>query len=249
MIENLLETCGLNKTERMVLACLIDRGGSIASVVAKHLNIKRPTVYAALEQLTRMDLAQKRKEDGVTYFHPTPPELIADILRKKARMKYSEVENAADLLKKALESHKKTELKHFQNITFESIEAIYAQLEDSLLGGNFSAIFNPQKAVHNTVTEQIVTHFLRETSKTRPHIREIVSPGPVTDWYKSKIKNPHHQLKIVSENESIVSDIILLNGTVILNDYDPGQAVGIKIAHQNYYNSMMAVFEMLWSRL
>lgn len=249
MIGNLLTSCGLNKTERDVLLCLIERGASIASILAKQLNIKRPTVYAALEQLTRLDLVTKKKQESVTYFYPTSADLMPEILKQRAKIKFEEVEDAANLLKKALKQRQQPQPYKFKNVTFESIEAVYAQLEDSLMGGDFLAIFNPQKAVYNTASERIVSHFLKESAKTHPSIKEIAVSGPVTDWYKSKIHNPNHHLKEIGEDEQVITDMILLNGSVILLDYDPNQKVAIKITHDNYYKSMTAVFNMLWARL
>lgn len=247
MIENLLRTCGLNETELQVFVNLLERGRSIASVIAKNLNLKRPTVYAALEQLVQRDLVLKDKQGKVTYFFPVSPKVIPKILKNRAKYQFETIDRASNLLEKQLEKYQNREDWFSQNVTFESLEAIYDQLENSLLGGNFWAVLNPAFATIGPA-EPIVLNFLKKTAETKPEIREILVAGERADFYRSHIKNPNHQVKLVPENSDLVSDFILLDGSVIMLDYDKKNRLGIKITHQNHYNSMRAIFQLLWDK-
>lgn len=246
MLENLLETCGFNSTEQKILLHLIARGESIASVIAKQIGLKRTTVYAALDELARLGVVGKNKRDSVTYFSVASPTIFTKMLEEHARQKFEGVKIATKLLEQELRTQKpELALGVFQISSFESLEAVYVQLEDALLGGDFCAIFNPQVALQGPFKD-LVASFLWETAKTKPTIREIAVAGPEAKWYLKQIKNPNHYLRLLPSNSRIFSDMIFVRGSLIFNHYDPKQETSIKITEKNLYNSMMAIFERLW---
>lgn len=251
MLENLLATCGLNKTEQKVLMALVRRGSGIASIIAKQTGVKRPTVYAALDSLIRFGLVTSEKRSGVNYFDVIALRLIPKVLENHAKIQFNDVKGALKAMPQELSKFaikEKFELAGFEIRTMESIEAVYAQLEDSLLGGDFCAIFNPQVAIKGQIKD-IVINFLKETAKTRPRIREIAVAGSTTDWYKSYIRNPNHIVKELPSAQKFPTDMILLKGSVILSHYELRNALSIKITHQEFYQSMMTMFEMTWASI
>ncbi len=248
MLKNLLVTCGLNETEQAVFVHLVERGSSTASAIATQLRLKRPTVYATLDSLLRIGILSKQKKEKVTYFFPVSIGMIPKIFEERARSSFEEVSQATKLMEPHLQQLKRAnqdETSRFENVTFESVEAVYAQLESTLLGGDFCSFFNPQMVTN----DKFITKYLNHTAKTKPHIREIAVAGPRTDWYKSLIKNPNHLVKEIPAESQLYSDMILIKGSVIMIDYDPKNEVAIKIKHQNHYLSMMKIFDLLWERL
>jgi ketopantoate reductase len=61
--------------------------------------------------------------------------------------------------------------------------------------------------------------------------------------------NKNHQLKEISAQNKIITDMILVNNSVILSHYDPAHEVGIRITHPDFYRTMMTVFNVLWEKL
>lgn len=251
MIRDLLIDSGLNKTEAVILMSLLETGPSIASIVSKRTRIKRPTVYAALDGLVTMGLVLKRKEDQVTYYSSVSSNLIPKILSNRAKIELNEVIDKSEVL----EMH----LSNFSNINFvestgfkveriSSIEALYAELENAIYGGSFDAIFNPQ-SVKDKYLEKLVLNYFDFTAETEVRIREILVNGPKSKWYKSKITNPNHKLKFVSQDSAFESDIILLDGSVLMSNYSKEREVGIKITDAFFFNTMKTVFQMLWDSL
>ncbi|MEK7673496.1 MAG: helix-turn-helix domain-containing protein [Patescibacteria group bacterium] len=251
MIENLLETCGLNQTEQKVFLHLLRRGKCLASVLAKQLDIKRPTAYAALENLVKLGIVNKQKLNQVNYFSTVSVQLIPKIFEEKAKNDFENKHSATKLLGSHLSQLQNTNLlaeKHFEMVSFESIEAVYAQMKDALLGGDFCSIFNPQKTIFGNL-KNIVSEFLKETAKTKVNIREIAVSGPMTDWYIKQVNNPNHSLRQVPESSGIMTDFILLRGSIYLLDYDPKNEVAVKITHDAHFKSMQAMFDMVWQSI
>ncbi len=252
MVENLLRSCGLNPSEQAVVICLLERGTSIASLISKATGLKRPTVYAALENLLDYGLVLKQKKGAVTYFSLVDLGVIPSVLEHRAQQKFDQVQHATRALRSQLELYKPQqpmEIAGFDVQPIDSVEAIYAQLEASLMGGDFSSIFNPQLAVVGRSFERLVLGFLRRTSVSKPNIREICVAGPKTDWYCENIGNPNHLVKQIAADEKVLSDMIFVNGSVFIAHYQASREAAIKVTHPDYYQSMMAVFELLWQRL
>lgn len=172
MLKNLLATCGLNETEQSIFTYLVERGSSTASLIATHLRLKRPTVYATLDNLLRIGIASKQRKEKVTYFFPVSIGMIPKILEERARSRFEEVSQATKLMESQLQELKRgsqEEISRFENVTFESLEAAYTQLEHSPAGRDFCAFLKPQMIAG----DELITRYLKDTAKTKPNIREI----------------------------------------------------------------------------
>lgn len=249
MLQNLLKTCGLNDTEQAVLLFLAKNSKSLASTIARHCKVKRPTTYAALESLIRLGVAHKIKSGSVTYFSAVEPELLGRVLKAQARSTYEEVAKASDLIVENLKtlSGTKKDFGDFEVQTFESMELVYLQLEDALSSGDFCALFNPNLAVKGKF-KPLVWSFLEKSKQTRAQIRELVVPGTETDAYRAKIQNPRHELKTLPSRMDLKSDIIITSDSVIVNNYEKRSESTIRIREKDFHDSMQSIFDALWER-
>ena len=250
-MKNSLFKCGLNESEQKIFIYLMRYGMSIASLIAKRIGIKRPTVYAALNNLIKIGIIVKHKKANVTYFSALSPHMISKILEDSAKQKFEEIKYASKLIEPQLLELSQKKEKDFGDFEIEALETkggVYIQLEEVLLGGDFDAIFNPQKALIGSYKE-LVAKFLKETAKTEPYIREIVVSGPAADWYKNHIQNKNHLIKEIPVKRKILSDMMFIDGSVVLSHYELNKEVSIKITQKDYFQSMLTIFEMLWEKI
>lgn len=248
MLSNLLHTCGFNSSEQSVLLHLLKRGATTATLISKSTGLKRPTVYAILESLIARNLVVKQRRKETTYFTALSPEMISKTLIKNAQRKFTDLKTSAELLETHLDDVAiKTEYDFgvFDIRTLDSIDTVYASLESALGGGDYCSIFNPQK-VFTTEAKKVAAAHAREASKTNPQIRDIIVDGPEARWWIKQMKAPNYAYKLIPEDKKVLSDMIFMGGSVYLLHYEPGKEVAIKITQQDYYISMMTVFEMLW---
>ena len=127
MLHNLLSTCGLNQTEQSVLLHLLKRGATTASLIAKATGLKRPTVYAILENLAIRDLVVKQKKHEATYFSAVNASMIPRILVNQANKQYAQMKTAADLLTPYLTEvarRSESDFGSFEITSLESIESV-----------------------------------------------------------------------------------------------------------------------------
>ena len=255
MIDNrlldLLDICGFSERERQVLSYLLGTSSSTASLIARRTGLKRPTVYSVLEALIDLGLVQRSKHENVATFSAASRELIPELIESRAKAHYTEVQSAAKDISNYLQElpHPITrDIAGFAISTLESAESVYLQLHGSITSGDYSAVFNPQ-VVAVKEGKQIIAQFLRETARSKPHIREIIVAGQEANWYKRHIANKNHKVKELPKSAKILTDMILLNDSVILSHYGSQDESAVKITQPLFYETMLTMFEELWERL
>ncbi len=251
MIKELLHTCGLNKTEADVFLFLAKHGSRNAGVISKATRLNRSTVYSALMSLVRQGFVNKSKRGNITSFAPVTPQLLGKVVENSARHRYSEVMLASARLPAEIQTLSKAALQDsegFEVTVFESVQAVYTHLEETLGKGDFSAMFNPQTACAGE-GKRIHAHFLKTTASSRPVIREIIVKGPQADWYRKSIKNPNHKVKQVADSVPLGADIICHKGSVVITNYDASEEFAVRIKSGALYRSMLAIFDLLWASL
>lgn len=252
--ENLLLKCGLNTTEANVLIYLLENGDVGGGALARRTEIKRTTVYTALARLESLGIVGRRRFGSSTRYSVITPQKLPALLRNMARVKYEEVENATSLLAESLEEfpkRKKHNLGGFEITTVESVRGVYQVLERALLQGGYCGLFNPQVALIGPL-KKVAVEFLKKSAFEKPHIREIVIAGPLAKWWKTQIKNSNHSVKEINAagvTEEIVTDILLFDKTVVLNNYATNNERSVLIHDADYFNFMMLMFNQLWEKL
>lgn len=251
MLEDYLATCGLHSSEISVLLYLVRQGAAQAQRIAKATGLKRANVYAVLQNLINYGLVTKQPRKKVTFFCPVPAEMIPRVLEQQAKKRFDEIHTATALMSSQLIDLSKQARRHFVGFevsTVESREAVMLELESLLLGGHFCAIFNPQLSLPDDF-KPMISKYLRASAIESPPIREIMVPGPDTEWYRARIKNKNHLVKIIPEDRVILSDMIFHQDTVTLLHYEAGSEVAFRIRHEDFYRSMMTTFDLLWESL
>ncbi len=250
MLADILKLHGIQSNEQKVLCYLMEHGSTLASIIARSTKLKRPNVYAILNSLYALGLIKKEHREKAIYFSALSPQQIILVLEQRAQQEYEEKKRSAHQLENEFKSITSSIHQDFGGFTIESIdslEGIYNWLNESLMSGNFVAIFNPQAIQESQIS--IVKSFLKKSALTQPHIREIMVAGPMANWYNANVKNPNHFTKTMPAQTKIFSDMIITEGTVfILNYFDKNQ-VGIKIQEPDFYQSMSTLFETLWEKL
>ncbi|MEN9561172.1 MAG: hypothetical protein RIQ56_445, partial [Candidatus Parcubacteria bacterium] len=98
MIENFLKNLGLNDNEIRVYLYLLTHGESIASIVAKRLEMKRATVYQVLESLEGKELVASFEKNNVAHFDAVEPEDIVQLCEQRVHQ-MQRIREKAEILK------------------------------------------------------------------------------------------------------------------------------------------------------
>lgn len=246
-----LKEFGLSNNEQAVVIQLLTHGPASVLELSKMTQIKRPTVYLAVEALIESGLVNRRVIGRRAIFESIPREAFAATLLERARRRLGTQEQAAHELAQAIAALSPPKDKQVGGLLVESISSergLYREMYENLLRGDYCGIFNPQLAV-NKITKPLLIDFLKKTAYTKPNIREIAVAGEMCEWYRNHIKNPNHTLKMLPAKTEYLTDLILTEDTVILLDYSPKSPAAVKIKQKNLFLSFTTIFEELWSRL
>lgn len=250
-LENIFQQCGFNLTESKLLSLLSQEELASPARLAKISELKRPTVYAALENLVLAGVVLKEKRHRGSRFSLAPRGYLHEILDDRAKLQYEKVRKASLQLQQTLKDIPQIPSRKMGSFEIRSLETkslIHQQLVEALMSGDFVGIFNPQ-LIPQAVLKITTLPFLKKTSQSQPHIREIAVDGEHTNWYEKNISNKNHKLKRLPNNAEIYSDIIMFEGNVIITHHDKGNELGLRIHEERFYRSLRTVFELLWSKI
>lgn len=238
----------MTETEEKILETLVSRGGASAGSLSRLTGIKRPTVYAALSSLCNMGVVTVHESRGAQQYRPAKHEALKKRLLENVASRYKgEVVTINRILERlaSIEQKAPQHLGGYELQAYESRISVRDMLEEKLLGGNFSAIFNPQVVLQAEI-KKLVTQCLRKHASSKPHIRELCVDGPATREYIGNIQNPNHHVRLINSKANIKTDMIFKNNTVTMLHYDLDSEFAVRITHEGLFCSMLAIFEQLW---
>lgn len=247
-IINVLQSCGLNKTEAVLLADLIARGESTAGALSGRCALKRATVYSALAQLEEQGLVHRRRLASVTRFSALKHAELVEAVRRQWDLKRSVVHDATSALGDLLSEYpegRSQRIGSYEIVSYESRKKTEEFFLRTLKEGHYHSIYDI--GMFSTGRwRALMLELLVSTAKTKPPIRELIVATSDPSWYVSKVKNPNHQVKILNSRGPVASDFTVVPDGVILNSYEMGSEISLQIKHAGYRAMMLRIFEVLW---
>jgi len=248
--DELLSRCGLNASERVVLLQLLEKGEASVGLLSKRLGIKRPTIYSALANLENLRIVDKVRRQSVYTFRSIPPREIPKQLLQRAKKEFSEIEEATKNLEGFMDQfpvHKSQHMGGYEIVCVETRKGA-EELVDALTQFPYESIFDP-KLIAVGDWKRKLKSIAAAQSKYSPKIREIIVAGKEASWYREQISNPNHSLRFLPSSLELLTDITLIQDLVILNSYEEGSEVSLRIRHVGLFSLMKVVFDSLWDRL
>jgi sugar-specific transcriptional regulator TrmB len=245
-----LEKFGLNSTEQDILIFLLRFGSRSAGIIAQKLNIKRPTVYSALDNLIKFNLVHKDQVDKSFTFKAIRAEDIPETLLRNEEIRLEKLKFSLDLLKRPLEELGKrsnTRLGHFEFELVESTERYTELMFQNNCFKNHYAIWDPNIAVYDDEVKRGLSIFFDKTATQKNKIQEILVKGPVTDWYISQIKNKNHTCKTIDSKIITVADLAIYEEDIVLFSLNnPHSEAGLVIHNKDLFTFMKQMFDLIW---
>jgi sugar-specific transcriptional regulator TrmB len=247
-LQEVLQKAGLNSKQAKIYLALLGLGKARASAIAQKANLKRPTVYVILEELINRGLANQIKSRGVTLFSAASPDkLIQDFKERSETL--TKALPALEALCLTPENTGRPALELFEGE--KDFEEIYLDFIKSFKPDQEVLIFSSLAQIKKQFSH-LVEAWHKKLQKTKPQIREILTPSRLAEIYKAEIEkldNPYHQIKLLPKelkppkNEFLVYQDALL----ILNLKKEYWA--LKIKNPDIADSYRAMFKIIWKNL
>jgi sugar-specific transcriptional regulator TrmB len=253
-LKDLLKKIGLTDREASIYLAGLSYPSVSANELAKLTQIKRPTVYHALETLIQKGLVSKKTSGNKRAYRMTAPEMMKRFIDQKMRALEEQKLHVEELIP-ILQQRQQTKKNEAIQVTqYEGIEGVKMVVDEALYckegkwdiiapSKNFFSDFDKAYAEYFLKTRKrrkIISRSLwekRKNKKTTPGGRKVTE-----DVVKER--DPRYLPKVM--HGRFKSVIILFDDKVaIISSIDKLSA--ILIQSQEMHETMTAMFEGLWS--
>lgn len=240
---SLLKIFGLSNKEAAICLKLLEMGAQPISVVARYVDIPRPSMYPILDRLKRSQLVEEFTKHGIKYIQCIP---VEDMQRLMI-LKESEIKkNLAEFTKQkpnlmALEN----KLSSTPSIRFYQGRKEVMKMYDRVLSeGTFSAVFNPTSVKKNLPEYH---YQIGETiNKNQWRVREFAVDGLEAHEYKKMFQSDLHKIKILPKDMKFPSDTIIFQDKLYMISYGDLDLTGTEIINHSLAQTQQVLFDFLW---
>jgi hypothetical protein len=249
-MKKLWQAFDLNEKEATTFLKLLELGAQPVSVLAKNLNIPRPTVYLVLEKLKSKSMTESFEKFGIKHVKAVNFASLFDLLSYK-KLKITETE---ELLKKELPRLNK--LKNKSSIipkikTFQGkieVERVYRNIFLNNDIHEFCSFFNP------LLVQKFMPKFHLQIplyiQKNKILARELLIDCEEARNYLSKFSSKNHQIKIFSEEINFSSDTIICDDKTFMISYGKNEndIIATEIFNKEIAQTQQIMFNEMWKK-
>jgi len=242
-MKRLLIQLGLTTKESGTYIKLLELGAQPISIIAKHAQTPRSSMYIVIEKLKQSGLVEEFQRSGIKYVKCIPVEKIKNILKTKEE----KLKTTKNLLAEAL-PHLKT-LENRSTIVpkikiYEGKEEVAKIYEEVLKEKSFQAYFNP-KAVKLHLPEYYFK--IAETiKKNKQTAQELLTNCKEAIEYQKEFNSKNHKIKILKKGITFESDTIITSEKVFMILYDDQDISGIEIWSKALSKTQSTTFKYMW---
>ena len=254
MLHSVLNKLGLSDKDAAVYLMSLELGPQPASIIAKHLGIKRTSAYALLNDLSRQGFLSEHIRKNVRYYSAIEPEYLVRLLDKRR----AEITEQQGQLEQFLAAQKENEEQ--PNLApsvrfFEGIAGIERVMEDTLTAkgpilcySNFDRWFD-----NEALTEYSFKYERRRVKEHKIPLRLIMPESEKTRSYmeeeytKSKKSDLTKFRWLRKGSPVITNEINIYDDKIAICALGPTEYHGILIFSREIADSQRAIFEIMWN--
>lgn len=239
-----LQQLGLSDKEAKTYLASLGLGPTSVQEIAKGAQLKRPTVYFAIESLIKKGLMSSFEKGKKRFFSAESPERLISLIAVQRRRAQVLEEDLQRVL---------PELNNLFNLTgerpkvrfFEGKEGIKAIQED-ILKSKYNSIeeFVPLDEAYKTFPPGPRDHRQKLAQKTKNIPRRIIYTSKKGAFRPSKERNVERRF-ISPQQFPLSAELTIYGGKIAIVTYK-GKLIGTVIESQEIANSLRAIFNLVW---
>lgn len=236
MLQNVLQNIGLNEKEAKVYLSCLELGESPVSKIALRAKLNRVTAYDILEKLIHKGFVNFVTKNKLKYFNPTPPQLIAEEVKRKA-----------DELKKNLPELSRLygETKHPRVRYFEGIEGIKAIYTDTLTAKTEILNYANSKEIRDH-WQDYDKEYVSVRAAKKIFLRGIAPSDKQGQKVHMEDKKYYREIRLLSGKKfRFGNEINIYDDKVAIISFKEG-LIGMIIESAEIANTQRIIFEMAW---
>ncbi|KKP36245.1 hypothetical protein A2483_01480 [Candidatus Peregrinibacteria bacterium RIFOXYC2_FULL_33_13] len=250
MLQSFLQKIGLSDKESIIYLTSLRFGSQPVSVIAKHSEINRTTVYDLFESLIKKGLATKICKGTTTYFQVSDPKNLINYLEReqneyirKTEKQINEVKNILPALK-SLENPQSTKPKvQF----FDGEKGMREAYEDTLTSTESIRAYANVEEMHKGLPNFFPDYYKRR-SDANIFIRSI-SPDNKLSLERHKYdKTENREMKFIpAQKYNFSPELNVYDDKIMIASWQEKMAIIIKSKEIADLHKM--IYDLLWDKL
>ncbi|MGB0757500.1 MAG: TrmB family transcriptional regulator [Patescibacteria group bacterium] len=241
-INSLLQDLGLTENEARVYVAMLSLGPTTALELSKQSQVKRTTVYLALESLKEKGLVRIEIKGLKRVFVAESPERLELMLDIK---KQTLTQSLPDLLSMYNTQGEQGRVKQYEGK--EQIKHVYDSLLTSIRPKEDYLVFGDSTKWHD-LDPKFFSKFIERRSKLSINIRIILQDSEIARHYKKFEKNHNQEIKLLPSSVELSTNVVVLPRKVVIHNLLPPMSA-IVVENSSVVKTHKEMFEIMWSSL
>lgn len=248
MYSNKLTKIGLNNSQSMVYSLLISQGELKGSDIAEKLPISRQLVYKTLDELSSMNLVEKKDLQKISTFSTTHPSNLESLIRKQ-ELSLKNSKKELDLAIDDLTSKYNLFYGKPGVQVFEGKEGVKKVLEDSLKTKSEILTFADVEPLI-TKLEKINNEYVEKRTKLKIKKRALVLDTLYARKYMKKYSGKIRDTRYISNEDTppFNSFVEIYDDKISYITFDNDRLIGIIIQNKAISDMNRYLFEFAWKK-
>ena len=253
IIENFLRSLGLAESEIKVYLYVLSHGESIASIIAKRLEMKRTAVYSILDSLVQKEMVVSFVKNDVNHYDAVEPEDIVEICEQKVNQ-MARLAKKADALKgefkKIREKGKIPILEVRGKIKYyQGIDAVTDLIEETLETPEKEQLCFGLNTYHTEMGGDDWKNYTQKRIKKKMFVRSIQPDTTEAENYQSRDKEELRETRLVPlSNFPGGCEINVIGNMIAMFTTLGNEPMGMKMENKHMAQTLKSLFELSWER-
>jgi sugar-specific transcriptional regulator TrmB len=253
MIESFLRTLGLSDNEVKIYLYLLAHGESMASIVAKRLEMKRVTAYSTMETLEKKGMILSFTKNNVTNFDAVEPDDIVELCEQKVNEMQRIKQNALTLkteFHKLREKGKMPKLEIRGKISYyQGLEAVTDLIIETLKENEKEQLCFGLNSYHSELAGNDWQVYTQKRVQAGMAVRSIQPNTDAAIEYKSRDKRELRQTRLVPKDKFPGScEINIIGKMVAMFTTRGSEAMGMKMYNPDMAQALRSLFNLAWEK-
>lgn len=224
---------------------LLELGAQPVSVIARYMNVPRPTMYLILDELKRLGLIEGFDRNKMKYFKCIPVKELSDLLEaresdlKRTRQLYDGSVSELEALENKLSVTPRVKF-------YEGEDAVMKVYEEVIKEKGFCAFLNP--GVDNKVMQIYLNKIEVVIRAKKLKVKEFVIDCKKGQEYFKDASTANHKIKILPKRVKFDSDTIITDEKIYMFSYGEKEVAAVEIWNKALAETQRVMFEELWGR-
>jgi len=234
-----LALLGLSEKQARIYMAAIQLGSATVAQLAEKSGVKRPTVYAQLEEMTANGFVDKLKLNKKTFYRPKDPVLFEKNLAQKNEV-IQKLKQEYAVFKTASGQPQVTVYDGLENI-----KPVYEEIGNA----NFARFWSNVGEIHPLLSKQFLV-LCEQFKKNGTNVREIVANTKESKRYSRYIRHvvgPIYSSRAASI-EGVENDTAVTNNALYIFRLHEFNFFAVRIEDQTIASTYRALFDMAWKQ-